>query len=71
MYDKLINEIFTQEDGSSAKIFNILSDCVDRGNVEYSKYKYSLIKNDIMYTITVRLSINSKPSAPNLITAQV
>ena len=58
MYDKLINEIFTQEDGSSAKIFNILSDCVDRGNVEYSKYKYSLIKNDIMYTITVRLSIN-------------
>ena len=58
-YDKLLNEIFAQEDDSSAKIFSILSDCVDRGNVSYSKYKYSLIKDDVMYTVTVKLSRDS------------
>lgn len=58
-YDKLLNEIFAQEEDSSAKIFSILSDCVDRGNVSYSKYKYSLIKDDVMYTVTVKLSRDS------------
>lgn len=55
-YDTILEEFFKSENDSNAKIFSILSDCVENGNDNYSKYGYSLIKNDVMYTITIKLS---------------
>lgn len=58
VYDNVLDEIFNSENNSNAKIFSILSECVENGNDNYSKYGYSLIKNDVMYTITIKLSMS-------------
>lgn len=56
-YNSLLSEIFTADEEENAAFFEILDRCVAEGYSSYSSADYSLVKDDVMFTVTVKLNL--------------